>query len=171
MRRLLKVILVWVSFQVLEGAKLHELSFSVYLEINGELIYPYTPDKMPPARPFVMDILIKGAGLRSFEQIVLDFLRTQLSVQSIERIWIVPYIFSEVVDAMIVPVVSPVCSEASSDGFESFESLLLLSGDKLDQLNGKSFKVHIQSNSDSIFTVGKRLRERECRENPSDSKL
>lgn len=172
MKRLFKFILVCFSFQILDGAKLNELSFSVCLAINDELIYPYMADKTPGSRPFVMDITVKGAGLRSFEQILLDFFKNQLSIQCVEKMWVVPYVFSEVVDAMITLVASPVCSEASGgDGFESFDTLLSLSGDTLKQLNGKSFKVHIQSSSDSILTVGGRLRERECRDNPSNSKL
>lgn len=156
------------------GASIHavepvDLSFSVYLEINGHYIYPashFAED--PNSKPFEIIINVKGLRDRNLHRILLDLCRDKLGISTIETIQV--NIISLFVDDVMVTHVescasSSVASPVGVENLCSFPSphdlLTLNKEDLIKQIHGKSLRVSIQSSTDSIRTVGFRLRERE----------
>lgn len=146
-----------------------ELSFSVYLEINGQFIYParQTAENLE-SKPFEMLVTVSGLTYQNLMRILLDFCLGNLEIASVRTIRanIDPFlkegiVMTRVESYMTSSMTSPVESEKLSS-FPKPVDLLTLSGDELIQhVCGNLLRVSIESSTDSILTVGHRLRMKE----------
>jgi hypothetical protein len=138
----------------------------MYLQVNGEFIYPYGQDPKDPSRPpFEMKLNIYGLTRQTLENILRDFLRRFLGVHSIEtlscnivhfdnEIGMIDYVHSCGTSTAASPT-----DPNSPHSFDVLLSILTLSGEKLAYyVAGKCLRVSIHSTSDSIFSIGYRLR-------------
>jgi hypothetical protein len=171
------LLIMFVEYGVCHGTNaptVRDLSFSVFLEINGEFIYPAGQSATDSEhRPFELCVEVRGLTDQSLERILLDVCRDNLGIFVIDTLqasivsFLDDYMMTTVESCMPSSVASPVgtVSSASSNRqrhFPSLRDLLALNrSDLFTQIQGQSLKVCIQSPTESIYTVGRRLRLRE----------
>lgn len=171
--RAVYIVAIIVGQCVTASADLQPLKFCMYLEVNNKFIYPFRllPEKVT-RHPFMMEIIVRGHTNQSLETILRDFLTKNLGVKSIEHIYCNLVHFDQ--DMGMIHTVqstggsslaSPVEMHNSRHAFENVGSLLKCQGDALrSMIAGKNLRVSIQSNTDSINTIGVRLHKQELQE-------
>lgn len=146
-----------------------DLSFSVFLEINGAFIYP-TGQSLddPDSKTFEMCVRVIGLTHQSLGKIVLDLCQSKLGIVTIEgiRANIVSFLggvmVAHVESCTSSSITSPVSPRNLAGAFPHMANLLTLNGgDLIKHIPGQSLHVTIRSPTDSIYTVGYRLRQRE----------
>jgi hypothetical protein len=182
---------MFVGYGVCHGAnapKACDLSFSVFLEINGQVIYPAGQAATDPERkPFELCVEVKGLTNQTLKRILLDVCQENLGIYVIDafQVNIVSFLESAIMlthvesrlesygdSSVTSPVssvtpISPISSVSSpicdrQRLFPSPRDLLALNSDDLiAQIQGRSLQLSIQSPTESIYTVGRRLRLRE----------
>ena len=151
------------------AAQVIDLSFSVYLEINGLFIYPKGQiAENPESKPFEMIVNVRGLTHQTLKRILLDFCLGNLEIGSINTIQasIDPFlrdgiIMTRVESYMTSSMASPVDSESIYSFPKVFDLLALSKNELIEHVSGASLRVSIQSLTDSIDTVGFRLRQKE----------
>ncbi len=143
-----------------------DLSFSVYLEINGRFIYPAGQIAEDiNSKPFEMIVNVRGLTHQNLKRILLDFCLDNLGIASVSTIQasIDPFLKSGIVMTRVESyMTSSMASPVNSDSICSFpkvcDLLALSKCELIEHLYGNSLRVSIQSLTDSIHTVGYRLR-------------
>lgn len=157
------------AFKGVYAARSIDLSFSIYLEINDAFIYPAgQPLDDPKSKPFEFIMQVRGLTDQTLETIVRDHLQGNLKISAIEQLDanLVSFFddgaMIERVDSCYSPNIASPVSFNSVVCFPFVGDLLALNGKALiEHLQGESLRVTIQSSTDTINTVGYRLRMRE----------
>jgi hypothetical protein len=163
-------LILWlVMYELHAASQITELSFSVFLEINGQFIYPAGQSAGSfESKPFEMIVSVRGLTHQNLRRILLDFCSGNLKIASIKTIQasidpllkdgiVMTRVESEMTSSMASPV-----EAGKSVVFPILYDLLTLSkNDLIEHVYGNILRVSIETSTDSIYTVGHRLRQRE----------
>ncbi|QOL19407.1 hypothetical protein [Candidatus Bodocaedibacter vickermanii] len=163
---------IFVSFSAfnnVHASQAIDLSFSVYLEINGRFIYPAGQIAEDiNSKPFEMIVSVRGLTNQTLQRILLDFCLGNLEIGSVSTIQvnIDPLLKSGIVmtrveSYMTSSMASPTASESIHSLSKELDLLVLSKCELIEHIYENSLRVSIQSSTDSIHTVGYRLRQKE----------